>query len=487
MDVLLLTACFGRQFTLFRPLGCYQIAWYLRKFNYSVQVLDFLHKFTEDQIWRLLQKYIGKDTKIIGYAPMINFSDSRDFNILMERILLRAKKNFPWIKIVAGGAATQFFIKEYRNKSLFDAVFVGHAEDTFLAYCNHVVRNENSLAFEKLEGNVVIRENIPLSQLKERFDIKKCRHTWADNDFIQPGESLPIEIGRGCIFSCKFCQYPYLGKAKDDFTRDMDLVKLEILENYKKYKTTNYYMVDDTFNANRERTKAFNAMTRDLPFKINFSAYLRLDLIAKWPEQEEILLESGLKSCFFGIESLNSKSAELIGKGWQGKNVKNYLPKLYHDTWKKKVSPRLGFIVGLPPERFDEMVDTHAWLAENELPNWVWEPLFIARDKINTYTSEFDRNAESYGFEFVNDNGTVIWKHSLYDQRQARDFKEQLTNLAKSFQKPAWVQLLELTNYDLQINEYQTKTYDEIDWKPINDRRRDFCKNYYLQLLNQNI
>jgi radical SAM superfamily enzyme YgiQ (UPF0313 family) len=487
MDVLLLTACFGRQYTLFRPLGSYQIAWYLREFNYSVQVLDFLHKFSEDQIWRLLQKYVDKNTKIIGYAPMINFPDSRDFNNTMEKILLKIRKNFPWIKIVAGGAASQFFIKEYRNKSLFDVIFVGHAEDTMLAYCNHIFQNEKPLAFEKIEGNVVIRENIPLPQIKNKFDIKKCRHSWAENDFIQPGETLPIELGRGCIFSCKFCQYPYLGKEKDDFTREMDLVKLEILENYNKYKTTNYYMVDDTFNANRERTKAFYEMTKELPFKINFSAYLRLDLIATWPEQEKILIDSGLKSCFFGIESLNPDSAKLIGKGWQGKNVKKYLPGLYHDIWNKKVSPRLGFIVGLPPESFDGMKETHQWLVDHELPNWVWEPLFIARDKINTYTSEFDRNAENYGFEFVNDNGEIIWKHTLYNQRQARDFKDQLTNLAKPFQKPSWVQLLELANYGLDVNSFQQQTYEQIDWKPINESRRDFCKNYYLQLLNQKL
>ena len=41
------------------------------------------------------------------------------------------------------------------------------------------------------------------------------------NDFILPGESLPLELSRGCIFKCRFCQYPNIGKDKDDLELEL--------------------------------------------------------------------------------------------------------------------------------------------------------------------------------------------------------------------------------------------------------------------------
>jgi hypothetical protein len=246
-------------------------------------------------------------------------------------------------------------------------------------------------------------------------------------------------------------------------------------------------MVDDTFNANRERLVEFTNMVKTLPFKLEYAAYLRLDLIYKWNEQEELLPESGLTSCFFGIESLNQDAANLVGKGWQNKKVKDYLPDLYHNKWKKSVSPRVGLICGLPPETFGEMVSTHDWLVDNQMPSWYWAHLQIRRDRINTYISEFERNAETYGFTFENDNGRIIWRHQLYSEKDAEDMTTTLNNMSKPYTTPSWMPLLELGNYTENLNLYSGGTHESIDWEPIRQGRLSFLKTYYLQLLHQSI
>lgn len=484
MEVILLTACVGKAKTLFRPLGSYQLAWYLRKFDYSVQVIDFLHRLTEQQIYDAIEKYIGPETKILGYGPMINLLEQGAFSNMMERILLKVRKKYPHINIIAGGAAAQFFVRKYRNKSLFDYIFMGHAEDTMLAFCNHVFRGAPAVMFEKLEGNNIIRETFPLPQIDKKFNIEECSHTWDDSDFVQPGESLPIELGRGCIFACKFCQYPYIGKDKDDFNRSMDLIREEIIRNYEKFGTTTYYMVEDTFNAHRERTKAFAEMVKTLPFKLYYSTYLRLDLIARWEEQEEILPESGLIGCYFGIESLNDEAARLINKGWNSKNAKEYLPYI-NEKWKGEVGFRVGLIAGLPPETYDDLVNTHQWCVDSNFPNWEWHPLRIFRNRINTYQSDFDRNAEQYGFEFVNDNGVLIWKTDYCDARKAVDWYDNLKNLAKPYQKLAWMQLIELGGLGYDMHSYKKQLVTDIDWVPINKSRDKFIENYYKQLMGK--
>jgi radical SAM superfamily enzyme YgiQ (UPF0313 family) len=480
MDVIFLTAVNGKEKNLFRPLGAYQLAWYLRKFDYQVQVIDFVHRLTEEEIVAALDRYITPKTKILGFGPM--FSQYGDFFKKMERILLHCKNVYPWLKIVGGGSAASYFANWYKNKMLFDYIFIGHAEDSMLAFCNHIYRGSPPLMYENLYGNRIIRETFVFPQIEKKFKIEDCAHVWHDTDYIQPKETLPLEFGRGCVFACKFCEYPYIGKKKDDFNRDMDLVKIEILNNYEKFGTTSYYFIDDTFNAHRLRTVAFSKMVESLPFKITYASYLRLDLISRWPEQEEILLESGLLGCYFGIESLNADAARLIGKGWS-KNARTYMPYL-HKKWDNRVGFRIGMIAGLPPETLNDLLDTHRWLVDNDFPNWQWHPLHIDRDSINAYQSEFDRNAENYGFEFINDDGKIIWKTPYCDSNLAVEWKNELSILAKPHQKLAWMQLLEAEGLGFDPQIYKKKYRQNIEWALINSARDQFLKNYYDQLMN---
>jgi radical SAM superfamily enzyme YgiQ (UPF0313 family) len=486
MEVVLLTACVTNHNILYRPIGAYQVAWYLRKFGYNVQVLDFLHRFDEQTIMRMVSRYINKETKIVGYGAMIGLKDpeSKEFINKIEKILRKIKKNFPWVNLVAGGAAAADLNRMFRNKTLFDYIFFGHAEDTMLALANNLVRNGPGVQFEKLEGNRIIRESFVMPHA-EKFNIEEDTHTWHENDFVQPGETLPIELGRGCIFKCRFCQYPYIGKHKKDFNRCMDLVKAEMIRNYEKWQVTNYYMLDDTFNADEERVEEFSKMVSTLPFKIHYATYLRLDLIAAHPQTEDMLLESGLMGAYFGIETFNEEAATLIGKPWNGKKAKKYLPELHHNKWKKQVAFRAGFICGLPPETFEDCLETNKWCLDNEIPNWYWHPLHINRNNYSEFISEFDKNSEKYGFEWIVDNGVVLWKTATCDQRTASTWKHKLMQQAQPHQKNAQWNLLELANYGVDIQEAKNILIQDMDWGHINRKRNQFLTNYLKQVLSQ--
>lgn len=485
MEVVLLTACVTPGNVIYRPIGAYQIAWYLRKFDYQVQVLDFLHRFEDAVIMQMLKKHITKDTKIVGYGAMLSRKDpeGREFMNKIERVLQKVKAIYPWVTIVAGGAAAADFNRMFRNKALFDYIFFGHAEDTMLALANHLVRNGPSVQFEKLEGNRIIRESFVMPH-EHKFKIEDDRHAWDDRDFIQPGETLPIELGRGCIFKCRFCQYPYIGKHKKDFNRCMDLVKQEMVNNYEKWNVTNYYMLDDTFNADSERVEQFSLMVSSLPFKINYVTYLRLDLIAAHPQTEDMLLESGLLGAYFGIESFNQEASALVGKPWNGKNAKTYLPDLYHNKWKKEVGFRAGFICGIPPETFEECQETNRWCIDNEIPNWFWHNLHINRDNYSEFISEFDKNSEQYGFEWYVDNGSVLWKTETCDARTAVTWKHKLRQESNPYQKNAQWTLLELGNYGIDMHDAKHKLITDLDWANINRKRNTFLKNYLRQVLS---
>ena len=56
---------------LVRYLGPYQIAYWSRKQGYSTQVLDFLYHMTKEERLKLFEKFITKETKIVGYSPFV--------------------------------------------------------------------------------------------------------------------------------------------------------------------------------------------------------------------------------------------------------------------------------------------------------------------------------------------------------------------------------------------------------------------------------
>ena len=54
---------------------------------------------------------------------------------------------------------------------------------------------------------------------------------------------------------------------------------------------------------------------------LRFSAFVRLDLLERFPEQIPLLKKMGLRSVFFGLESLNDESLKVIGKGIKSEKI----------------------------------------------------------------------------------------------------------------------------------------------------------------------
>ncbi len=489
MDAIFLNSCVpsNDSSSNIRVLGPYQVAWYLRKHNYSVQVIDFIFKFTEEQTLDLIFKHITPETKILGVGLMI-LLDNPSVKSTVDKIanvLRKVKKEYPNIKLVVGGASSPFWSRHFRNGSLFDYVITGYAENTTLALCNYLYRNGQHPRFDLINGNKTIKEEF-IQGLEVQHTIENSNHIWHKRDAIQQGETLPLELSRGCIFKCKFCSYPHIGKNKKDFNRNMECVKEELIHNYENFRVTNYYMIDDTFNADHGRMVEFANMVRTLPFKINYVTYLRLDLIHAHPETEDILLESGLLGAQIGIETFNQKASDLIGKSWLAKNSKEYLPKLLFDKWKNKVAVRTSMITGIPPETFEECKQSNKWMIENKIGSWSWLPLYISRDAHNPYRSEFDMDATKFNFQWEVKEGRVMWKTDYCNELEAREWKNHLTNEAKPYQHMAAWELFELGNYGYEINLVKDVKVLDLPWSDIKLKRTNWVKNYYKDIKNMN-
>lgn len=377
-----------------RYLGPYQIAWWMREHGYAVQVLDFLFFLPREKRLALLKKYITQETKIVSFAPFAYLDWHHEGALApMIGILQEVKHHFPWVKISIGGQFSLNFLRKKVYKKLnykVDAVFTGAGEHSYLEYCNYIFKKSNKHPpFNLIDDQKVIEPT-------QEYDIQNCKMRFSKQDFIVPGEALPIELSRGCIFKCAFCQYPHLGKDKDDFNRSITNIESTLIHNYENFGTTDYYIADDTLNSHRQRTQDLHKISKSLPFRLNFIGYVRLDLIDIWPEQQEILPEAGLVSCHFGIESIDPYSCKQIGKGWGAKNHKIWIPKIA-EMWKNDVTIRCSLIAGLGKETEQDWNNTIEWFKTTGVKDWVYNLLVLKKE---VSLSLFEQDPEKYGYKF---------------------------------------------------------------------------------------
>lgn len=481
MNVILWTGFFDR-ISNFRSIGAYQIAHWIRAHGYDCQVIDYIQHMTSEELINYTEKFINNNTLSIGLSSsfVTEFSKSADRRTLpnvMTDALKEIKKRYPNIKFVLGGGKADILYNEIYE--LFDYIVVGYGEDIFLE-----LLNEWRTGIKKVFPTVS-RAGRPYltSPTQTTFNIENLQHRFLEQDCILEGESLPIETARGCIFKCSFCQYPYIGKTKLDYIRNFEYLKDELEYNYKNFKTTNYYILDDTFNDSMFKIENWNNVIQNLDFKINYASYLRADLIDRNPAQIEILKNTGLLSAFFGIESFHPEASRLVGKGWSGKSGKEFLIRL-KETWKDQVGIHLSMIVGLPPETINDLHETLTWLTQSKVDSWVFGALSVTPG-IRTFLSDLDRHPEKYGIKVK--EGTGYWWTEYMNKNSAHALADHLNSLSVGRVKtPTWrgISLLGLGVTKEILN---STPYKDLPWATIEEKKQLNINEYKNKLKNLSV
>jgi radical SAM superfamily enzyme YgiQ (UPF0313 family) len=417
--------------TLYRTLGAYKIAHSCRKEGFRVKVIDHVVYFQSSELITTLKKYITPDTLTLAISTTFLLTGNRKLIPNIAEAVAAIVSEFPNLKIIMGGYGT------YAAKELlaFDtyAIVLEYGEDLFKEIMKNL-RGQGPEPNYTIEFNTFSKKPIKVfsKPLVTTHNIETEDFKFHADDSIVEKETLPLEISRGCIFKCKFCNHLLLGRGKLDYLRSFELIKEELVHNYNNWGTTTYYVICDTFNDTEYKMREWHKMILSLPFKIKFTAYLRADLLDKFPDVPYMLKESGLVSAFHGIESLNRESALSVGKGWSGLKAKEYIPKLYHDIWNKEVYQTLSFIAGLPGDSKESLLDTVDWFNKNDLYHIFMTQLGLTNNKNIKNLSEFERDYKKYGYYFDNettdstDHGN--WKNSYWSMTEVEKFIKQEIN-----------------------------------------------------------
>ena len=399
-----------RSFSPQKSAGPYRISSELRNNGYSCTVVNFFTYFKDDELDKLCKKYITSDTLIVSFSTTFwgNFSEGIVYKI--KDIIERTKSINGKIKIVFGGPNGLALLGKISD---VDAIFLGYSELKFLNYVQCLSARKEIPTPTRQVNNTVVYD---ITANDQSFDFCRSKITYLKEDCIDPGEPMVIEVGRGCIFKCKFCAYPLNGKKKLDYIKNYDVLVEELIYNYENFKIDKYILSDDTFNDSKEKIEQLYKIFTSLPFKINFVAYLRLDLLNAHREHIEMLSEMGLVATQFGIETFHDQAAKCIGKGILGSKSKELLHDLKTIHWKDRVKIQTSFIIGLPYETRESCNDLKNWVLdpENLVDKVTIEPLGLAnptKDK-KPYKSEFQLQSMKYGYYWnESDKNYGDWKN----------------------------------------------------------------------------
>jgi hypothetical protein len=435
-----------------RTMSCYQLAYWLRQYGYTVKVIDFCFHMSTPELVELTERHIGKDTLAIGVSSTFWHLPTTPRTFPEPKWVIRARRSLSDKKLswLLGGPYSR------GRNYIFDWVtFDGPAEDSLLKWMD-----ENSRKLVR----------------RDSFDITTSSILFSKDDFIQPYEVLPIELGRGYQFKCRFCSFSMIGKKKGTYIKDFSVVKEELIRNYNEYGVTRYCIMDDTVNESEEKIYALANIVQSLPFKFEWVGFNRLDLIWSRPDTVQALKDSGLKSTFFGIESFHPKGARAVGKGWNGKYAKDFLLKL-KDKWREEITWAMGFIAGLPGEDKDSIEETHKWCKDNNMYNWWFSALVLDRDPLKTDKSEFELDYEKYGYSYEEGSFTK-WKSDLWDRQSAVDYILELNKDGDRHRRVAGFALTMQSSLGYSFEELNGSYVKDLPYEELTKKTKDFVNNY---------
>jgi radical SAM superfamily enzyme YgiQ (UPF0313 family) len=456
-----------------KPLGVHKVAYVLRQAGYQVAVINHLHVFTIAEIIHLLAGLISEQTLFVGisnfFYKTIQHNHNGHFDVSesgAEAILPHGKhynqlikqtiKNLnPTCKLVLGGP-TATDLPVFKD---FDFVVIGYSELSVVNLADHLsVGVLLQKSYRSIYGPTMV-----VDPKADGYNFELSHMHYEDHDAVLPNEMLYLEVGRGCIFKCTFCSFPLNGKKKFDYVRNRNLIKKELVDNFERFGVTRYFFVDDTFNDSVEKCQMIADVSKELPFELEYWAYIRLDLLAAHPETIDLLINSGLRSMFCGIETFNQKTAVAIKKGGSREKLIDTIGYI-KQKWGDLVTLQGSFILGLPYESLESIHQTIDYLTSdnNKLDTWNVTALRIhppGYNLIEGFSSDLDKNYKKYGYdnlgnysiEFRSNTPFMLWKNEFTNYLDMVKLEEEVNQKLKRDHKLSGVGIFELTGLDLPL------------------------------------
>ena len=418
-----------------RGYGAYRLASEIRKAGYTALVVDFTCAMDLQLFKDIIDKTVSEETLLVGFSttwfpyrhdarpnsrysvgtrtlqkpdPWDDFStDAHEWyrhslsyrfsgdgiTDYVDYIRSKSKK----VKVVIGGGKSY----EYITEPSVDNVFIGYSENQMIDYLHSLSGRGPKRLFNKIINYDVKAQN-------GNFVFNEAITEYQDSDGVTSEEVLTIEFSRGCIFNCSFCSYPHRGQSTKEYVKYKEVIRKELMDNWKRWGVHKYLITDDTFNDYTDKLRLINEVIQTLPFKPTFWAYLRMDLISANPEQAQLIKDIGVVEAYWGLETWNDATAKAVKKGGSHKKKIEGL-RIAKECWGDSLYLTAGIVIGLPKDTVESVKAVSNWYVEEghkyiDLLTF-WPLSLRANTDLDQYMflSEIETNLKKFGYDVPND------------------------------------------------------------------------------------
>ena len=319
-NVLLISYDNGSHLPIF-PMNIFYLMGALKKAGHTVGVW---YQDVHHEPDKALSKFLDQGFfDVVGIGFVAGYYPYRKVKSLSN--IINKHKFRKRIRYVLGGhgpaGAPEFFLE----KMGADTVVVGDGEDVGWIEKDGVYKAEQG-DFDY--PDLSCYESFPIDVYRLNRT-PRATHT----DFC-----LPVLSSRGCKWNCSFCYR----MRKGFHERPVGAIMEEIRYLHKTFMINYFDFEDELLMSSVKRTEEICEGISRLPFKMKWDANGRLNF-AK-PEILKLMRSSGCEYVNYGIESLNQKILNQMGKGL----TLNQITVGVENTLTAKLSPGLNLLWGFP-------------------------------------------------------------------------------------------------------------------------------------------
>ena len=434
--------------------GAYMIRNTLEEYNVETEVVDMFESWPDEWAEKYLSDY-GKT----HWVNIVCISGTFMTNDYVKKISGLVRKHFPRAVILLGSGNPSLRSNHFVNYHVYsygEKAVIACLENYFLGTPLECEIRGHTKFVNALHNYV--------SWPKDDYSLK-----YKDTDLVDEHTVGTFEMSRGCRFKCSFCNWPILGIKEDTSQKDVQQQVDALEHNYQNYGMTEYFIADDTYNDRTSKLEKLAEIVSRLSFQPNFTAFMRLDLLWSLREQWDLLKPARLLSHHYGLETFNSETAKIIGKGKQAEIAKDTLLEI-QEYLGDEYTGYATLIVGLPRESQQSIQSTHDWLNEHwSRGYWHWYNLDIHKDAevlsafgtdMTKYDYTVDEGKVPLGLSKKWADGTVFWKNEHFDANSAYNFAEQLNRSRKKRVPNAWMMRQGTVDQRMVLEKYIRKKFD---------------------------
>src|SRR5260370_18984105 len=331
------------------------------------------------------------------------------------RIACEVKRQRPDSVVAFGGPqASAVDVATLEAYTPIDLVVRGEAEETLPRLLGLVsegrlredipgitFRRHGKIVRNPAAGGVTDLDTLPFPAFHLLPDMETCR-------------PMPLELGRGCPFSCTFC-------STNDFFRRRFRLKspARMLEEMRRVKATygidTLELVHDMFTVDRKRVAAFCEALLESSDKFYWGCSARTDCIDE--ELIELMASAGCRGVFFGIETGSARMQKIIDKGV---DLADSAARV-RSCDKAKIKTAVSLIVGFAEETREDLRSTVAFFMNSLLCDYADPQLVILaplagtpihhQHKENLYFEDADSDMSYRGWDQGPEEQKMITEH----------------------------------------------------------------------------